>query len=98
MDPDLILIFSFILVVLLTILSFGTAAGKRDRRHRLEKLELQARIEEAKAAQVSKTDDERLHLEDRLRVLERIVTDPSTDLSRQIAALNELQPEGDRAS
>ena len=35
--------------------------------------------------------------EDRLRVLERIVTDPSADISRQIESLRDIKAEGERA-
>ncbi|MWV27500.1 hypothetical protein GRF63_06240 [Erythrobacter sp. GH3-10] len=78
---------AFIFVMLLVCLIFGTIAGKRDRAHKIQKLELEARIEEAKAAQVSRGDQTQADLEDRMRVLERIVTDPGADLSRQIEDL-----------
>lgn len=90
MDADLILIFAFILAILMIVLPFGYIVSKRDQKHKLEKLEMQARIEEAKAAQAARPNEVQAHLEDRLRVLERIVTDPSTDLSRQIEDLREL--------
>ena len=98
MDPDLLLIFGFITLIVSMALIFGTIAGKRDREHKLQKLEMQARIEEAKAAQATRSGAEQADIEDRLRVLERIVTDPSTDLARQIEDLRELQNERERAS
>ncbi len=87
MDGDLILIFGFVLTIVLIVLTFGTIAGQRNRQHRLQKLEIQARIEEAKAAQAAGSNRSQQDIEDRLRVIERIVTDPSADLSRQIENL-----------
>ena len=87
MDPDLAMIFSFILLVLTMVLPFAYFVNKRVQEHEERKLELKARVEEAKAAQVSARDGAALDVEDRLRVLERIVTDPSTDLARQIEDL-----------
>lgn len=97
MDWDLILIFGFVLTLLAIILPFGYIVTKRDQQHKLDKLAMQARIEEAKAAQSSKPNEVQAHLEDRLRVLERIVTDPSADLSRQIEDLRELQADRETA-
>ena len=87
MDGDLILIFGFVLTLLMIVLTFGTLAGQRNREHRLQKLEIQARIEEAKAQQARNQRQGSEDIEERLRVLERIVTDPSADLSRQIESL-----------
>lgn len=96
MDSELILIFGFVLTTLLIVLTFGTIAGQRSRQHRLQKLEIQARIEEARAAQAMRSNEIQSHLEDRVRVLERIVTDPGADLSRQIESLRQdrTAPEG----
>ena len=91
MDIDLILIFGFILTFMLVVLTFGTIAGQRNREHKLQKLELQARIEEAKAQQARSEFQVTEDLEERMRVLERIVTDPSADLSRQIDNLRAQQ-------
>ena len=87
MDGDLVLIFGFVLTLLLIILTFGTIAGQRSRQAKLQRLEVQARIEEAKAAQAARPGENQAKLEERIRVLERIVTDPGTDLARQIEDL-----------
>ena len=87
MDGDLMLIFGFVLTLLLIILTFGTIAGQRSRENRLQRLEVQARIEEAKAAQAARPNENQARLEERIKVLERIVTDPGADLSRQIEDL-----------
>ena len=87
MDVDLILIFGFALTILVTVLTFGTIAGQRSREHKLQRLEIQARIDEAKAQQARNERREGEDIEERLRVLERIVTDPSADISRQIEDL-----------
>lgn len=94
MDPNLLMIFSFILLGALIVFPFAYIINKRQHEHTERKLELEARIEEAKAQQAAMPNEVQSHLEDRLRVLERIVTDPSTDLSRQIEDLRELQSEG----
>ncbi|WP_338240977.1 hypothetical protein [Aurantiacibacter hainanensis] len=87
MDGELILIFGFVLTILVTVLTFGTIAGQRSREHKLRRLEIEARIEEAKAQQALNQRQEAVDIEERLRVLERIVTDPGADLSRQIEDL-----------
>ncbi len=87
MGSELVLIMAFIFATLLVSLIFGTIAGKRDRAHKIQKLELEARIEEAKAAQIGRSDQVQADLEDRMRVIERIVTDPGADVSRQIEQL-----------
>ena len=87
LDSDLVLIFGFIMAILLLVLPFAYFINKREQEHKERKLELEARIEEAKAQQAALPNETQAHLEDRLRVLERIVTDPSTDLSRQIEDL-----------
>ena len=91
MDADLLLIFGFVLTIVMIVLTFGTVAGQRDRAHKIRRLEMEVRIEEAKAQQSALAHDLQQDFEDRLRVLERIVTDPSADLSRQIEDLRELQ-------
>lgn len=87
MDGDLILIFSFILSLLLVILPFAYVINKRVSEHEERKLEIKARIEEAKAQQAMNGRQLSDDMEDRMRVLERIVTDPGADLSRQIEEL-----------
>ncbi|RIV87785.1 hypothetical protein [Aurantiacibacter zhengii] len=87
MDGDLILIFGFILSLLLVILPFAYIVNKRVNEHEERKLEIKARIEEAKAQQAMNGRQLSDDMEDRMRVLERIVTDPGADLSRQIEEL-----------
>lgn len=87
MDGDLAMIFAFILLVLVLVLPFAFVVTRRAQQHEERKLELKARLEEAKAAQLAARGAAQEDVEDRLRVLERIVTDPSADLSRQIEQL-----------
>ncbi|MBH5323216.1 hypothetical protein [Aurantiacibacter sediminis] len=96
MDWDLVLIFSFVIAIVLIVMPFAYLVNKRVQEHEERKLELEARIEEAKAAQAGKPSETHAHLEDRLRVLERIVTDPSADLSRQIEDLRELKMDAEK--
>jgi len=98
MDMELVLIFGFVLTLLMIVLTFGSIAGQRSRQHRIQKLELEARIEEAKAAQASRPTANQQLLEDRLRVIERIVTDPSADLSRQIENLRDAREAREEAA
>ena len=93
MDPNLMLIFSFILLGAMIVFPFAYMINKRVQEHEERKLELEARIEEARAQQAAAPGEIQQHLEDRLRVIERIVTDPSADLSRQIENLRELENE-----
>ena len=94
MDPNLMGIFMFILLAAMVVFPFAFVITKRTQDHEERKLELEARIEEAKAAQAAAPGEVQAHLEDRLRVIERIVTDPSADLARQIDDLRELKAEG----
>ncbi len=87
MDGDLILIFGFILCLLMLILPFAYIINKRVNEHEERKLEIKARIEEAKAQQASGQRQIAEDMEDRMRVLERIVTDPGADITRQIEEL-----------
>lgn len=96
MDEDLVLIFMFVIAIVIIGVTAGQLIHRRTVRHEERKLELQARIEEAKAAQGNVATESQAHLEDRMRVLERIVTDPSNDLSRQIEGLRELSVEKER--
>lgn len=84
MDGDIL---AFIAAMTVIVLIFGTIAGKRDREHKIRKLEIEARIAEAKAAQVSADKEVQSHLEDRVRVLERIATDRGHLLAEEIEAL-----------
>ena len=87
MDGDLMLIFGFILCLLMLILPFAFVMNQRVQQHEERKLEIKARIEEAKARQASAQRQVADDMEDRMRVLERIVTDPGADITRQIEEL-----------
>ncbi|WAT18985.1 hypothetical protein OZN62_05300 [Aurantiacibacter sp. MUD11] len=87
MDPDLTLIFAFILTLLMIILPFAYLINKKVAEHEERKLELKARIEEAKAAQLRDNRQVDDLLEDRVRVLERIATDRSPALAAEIEDL-----------
>lgn len=90
MDPDLLLIFGFVLTLVMLVLTFGTIAGQRSRAHKLERLEVQARIEEAKAQQARFENGDYSRMEERVRVLERIATDSNHALASQIDELRAL--------
>lgn len=96
MDWDLITIFGFVTLMVLIVLPFAYIVNKRVQEHEERKLELEARIQEAKANQTQQAIADQSQLEDRLRVIERIVTDPSADLSRQIENLRELKSEEEK--
>lgn len=81
MDGDIL---ALIVAMTIVILTFGTITGSLKRKHKLKALEIEARIAEAKAAKPEITTPD---VEDRLRVLERIVTDPANNLSQQIEDL-----------
>lgn len=92
MDADLILIFSFVITIVLLGVITAQVIHRRTVAHEERKLELQARIEEAKAQQVRTETDLERKLEDRVRVLERIATDRGADLAAQIDDLRDRQP------
>ena len=88
MDPDLALIFSFIMALLMVVLPFAYFVNKKVQEHEERKLELQARAEEAKSG----TGGEAYRkLEERVRVLERIATDGNGRLAAEIEDLRNLQ-------
>lgn len=88
MDPDLLIIFMFVLVTLMIVFPFAAFMHKRNVAHEERKLELLARAEEAKNGGGSA---EFRKLEERVRVLERIATDGKQDLALQIEQLRDLQ-------
>lgn len=90
MDPDLMLIFGFILVVLSIVFPFAYVINKREHAHKERKLELQARTEEAKAQQARFQNGDYSKMEERVRVLERIATDSNHALAVQIEELRSL--------
>lgn len=93
MDPELFGIFMFAFSIIAFVFLMAHLFHRRVVRHEERKLELKARIAEAKAQEGSHNQDAVQMLEDRMRVVERIVTDPGADLSRQIEHLRH-----DRAS
>lgn len=97
MDSDLAGIFMFVLAAAFLVLCMAQLFHRRAVRHEERKLELKLEIERARAAQGDAMRENTALLEDRMRVLERIVTDPSADLSRQINNLRDLRSEEERA-
>ena len=87
MDWELVVIFGFILLISSLALSAAHMFHRRAVEHEERKLELKARIAEAQKGERTLGNEAVQHIEDRLRVIERIVTDPGADLSRQIEDL-----------
>lgn len=98
MDPDLILVFGFILVILMLVLPFAYIVNQRVQAHEERKLELYARAEEAKADQARFANGDYSKMEERVRVLERIATDGNHVLAMQIDELRDLQQIDDRTA
>ncbi len=90
MDGDIL---AFIAVMTVIILAFGTFAGERSRKHKIQKLELELQIAEANRGQHSADKEVQSHLEDRVRVLERLATDRGSLLSEEIEKLREVRGE-----
>lgn len=88
MDPELLTIFGFVLIILMIVFPFAAIMHKRNVAHEERKLELLARAQEAKNGGESA---EFRKLEERVRVLERIATDGKQDLALQIEQLRDLQ-------
>ena len=97
MEPNLILIFGFVTVALLVVMTGVYFFMQAEAAHKERKLELQARIEEAKAQQQLTANVAQETWEDRLRVIERIVTDPSANLAREIEDLHRLEAKSENA-
>ena len=98
MDLDLLMIFGFIVLILMLVLPMAYIFQKRGIEHEERKLELLARTEEARNGTGSAAYRK---LEERIRVLERIVTDRDADLSLEIEQLRDapqLEIEGERIS
>ena len=89
MDLDLLLIFSFVLITATLALSMGHVFHRRSVAHEERKLELKARLEEAKLGRGAAGEAHR-KLEERVRVLERIATDSNHALASQIEQLRDL--------
>lgn len=90
MNPDLLLIFSFIVVITALAFGIGLKIVKREHAHKERKLELEVRREEALAAQARQVNADYSKFEERLRVLERIATDGNHMLASQIEELRTL--------
>ena len=90
MDGDLLLIFSFVLVIATIALTMAQVFHRRTVRHEERKLELQAQIANAQSGEATVSTDAYRKLEERVRVLERIATDGNDDLALQIESLRDL--------
>lgn len=90
-DPELPIIFSFIFASALLVFLMAQLFHRRTVRHEERKLELKARVEEAKAGRANSDSDAHRKLEERVRVLERIATDSNHALASQIENLRDLQ-------
>ena len=98
MDPELILIFSFVLTIIIIATMTAHLIHRRVVRHEERKLELEAQIEQAKAQQAAAGNADYRKFEERLRVLERIATDGNHMLASQIEELRSLDAIEDRTS
>ena len=87
---DLIkLLVVFIVIGLPVTLIFGQPLLKRLLEHREKRMELEARLTAEKAAQYAAHTE---RLEQRVRVLERIVTDKGIDITDEIEKLRDQRP------
>ena len=77
---------AFIVVGIPTILIFGQPLIRRWFEHREKRMELEARMTAEKAAQYAAHTE---RLEQRVRVLERIVTDKGIDVADEIERLRD---------
>jgi hypothetical protein len=89
MDPNLLLIFGFIILALAIVMPAVFMFVRLEARSKERRLELEAQIEQAKAQQVRNSAEIDRKLEDRVRVLERIATDRGADLAAQIEDLRD---------
>jgi cell division protein FtsX len=76
----------FIVIGLPTILIFGQPLIRRLLDHREKRMEIEARLTAEKAAQYAAQSE---RLEQRVRVLERIVTDKGIDVADEIERLRD---------
>jgi len=79
-------IIAFFVVGLPVLLIFGQPFFRRLMDHREKRMEIEARLTAEKAAQYAAHNE---RLEQRVRVLERIVTDKGLDVSDQIENLRD---------
>jgi hypothetical protein len=96
MDPELPLIFAFVLTIILVALTSGYLFNRQHHRHVERKLELKARAAEAEAGKASNADIDYRKLKERVQVLERIATDGNHALASQIEELRALDAIEDR--
>ena len=91
MEPNLVLIFGFIIVIFVVMMRTITAATERQMAHKERLAELKGAAGGLDADAAARIEN----MEQRLRVLERIATDgnatPSADLAREIEALRHAQ-------
>ena len=93
MEPGEFLVFFTLVIATLLVFLMLTNAHKRRLDFKLRKLELEA---QAKAPLAAPRDDRADLIEDRVRVLERIVTDGGYDLATRIEALRDHRPAEER--
>ena len=79
----------FIVIGLPILLIFGQPFLKRLLEHREKRMEIEARLTAEKAAQYAAHTE---RLEQRVRVLERIVTDKGIDVADEIEKLRDERP------
>lgn len=94
MDPNLFIIFAFVLIAGTMLFQFIKSTHKRSAEHEERKLELEVRKAEAENGQGGTHNRK---LEERVRVLERIATDSNHALASQIEELRTLDAIDDRA-
>ncbi|MEM6748724.1 MAG: hypothetical protein AAF608_15005 [Pseudomonadota bacterium] len=80
MDPDLILVFSFVIILTAIVGLSVNGVVQKILDHKREK-----QAGEASPRQVSAQNDRITLVEDRLQVLERIATDPQVRLGAELA-------------
>ncbi|MEA3042023.1 MAG: hypothetical protein QOC65_1512 [Sphingomonadales bacterium] len=80
------ILLAFIIIGIPTILIFGQGLIKRLIEHREKRMEIEARMTAEKAAQYAAQTE---RLEQRVRVLERIVTDKGIDVADEIERLRD---------
>ena len=88
-DVIKLMVVLFIVVGLPVILIFGHPFLKRLLEHREKKMEIEARLTAEKAAQYAAHTE---RLEQRVRVLERIVTEKGIDVADEIEKLRDERP------
>lgn len=90
MDPELVLIFTFVFSLAALALIMAHIFHRRTVSHEERKLELLARTEEARSGKSAVDADAYRKLEERVRVLERIATDSKSGLALEIESLRDL--------